>query len=146
MPSFRFGATDLRLPSDVRAPHWQTAWARALLRVTSAKIARPNERISVDHELLKDITHFKVLLKKHDATSVDMGKMFTDKAYAREVLNAAAKTDNEELVRLSAQLTMRLGLAGPTAPTVSPVTEAIETAAPTPEEPPKTKYVFGARG
>jgi hypothetical protein len=97
----------------------------------------------MDQELLKELAHLKMLLKKQNGTSVDLGKLLSDKTYAAEVLGVAEETDNPPLVMLAIDLKARLGLI-PDAPTNAPA-----AAAPAPEDPdkpPQKKYVFGTRG
>ncbi|MBL8522456.1 MAG: hypothetical protein JNN20_02085 [Betaproteobacteria bacterium] len=96
----------------------------------------------MDQALLKELAHFKLLLKKTANHSTDIEKLLSDKAYAKQVLSLAEESDNEELIVMALDLKDKLGLLPQPGKAVEakPEEEASE------EDKNKGKYVFGARG
>lgn len=94
----------------------------------------------MDQSLLKELAHFKVLLKKATQHSTDIERLITDPAYGKQVLGMAEEADSEELVVLALELKDKLGLLPqPGAPAVKPVDAA-------PVNGDEKKYVKGLRG
>lgn len=95
----------------------------------------------MDQALLKELAHFKLLLKKTASHSTDIEKLLSDKAYGKEVLSLAEESDNEELILMALDLKDKLGLLPqPGKAAEAKPEDAIE------EDKNKGKYVFGARG
>jgi len=91
----------------------------------------------MDHELLKELAHFKVLLRKAKQHSTDIERLISDPPYAKQVLSLAEEADSEELVLMALDLKDKLGLLPqPGVPKVEPVADAEEG----------QKYVKGLRG
>jgi hypothetical protein len=94
----------------------------------------------MDQSLLKELAHFKVLLKKATQHSTDIERLITDREYGKQVLSMAEEADNEQLVVLALELKDKLGLLPqPGAPTL----RAVESA---PVQGDEKKYVKGLRG
>jgi hypothetical protein len=102
----------------------------------------------MDQELLKELAHFKVMLKKQTGLSADISKLMTDKAYGLSTLSAAEECDDVDLITLALTLKSKLGLLPqPRAQSAAPAPAPAPAAKPEPEpEKPKGKYVFGTRG
>ena len=96
----------------------------------------------MDQALLKELAHFKLLLKKTASHSTDIEKLLSDKAYGKEVLSLAEESDNEELVLMALDLKDKLGLLPQ--PNRAAELKAAEKA--DEEVKPQDKYKFGARG
>ena len=64
----------------------------------------------IDHELMKDIAHFKQATKKVLRLSVDITRLVHEPDYARRALNTGEESDDEELVMLSLRIKTRLGI------------------------------------
>ena len=95
----------------------------------------------MDHELLKQLAKFKMLLRRSANHSVDIEKLLADRAYAKQVLSIAEEADSEELVVMALELKDKLGLLSQPA---APAAKANDK--PEDDEKPKDKYVFGPRG
>ena len=114
----------------------------------------------MDHELLKGLAKFKILIKQKTGESIDITKLIKDRDYATEVFARGSALDSEEAEILMIDLQDRLGRFAPSAgvtysahinaaekaPKV--IAEAIPAVEPTPEAKPApaAKYVLGARG
>ena len=96
----------------------------------------------MDQAMLKELAHFKLLLKKTASHSTDIEKLLTDKAYAKQVLSLAEESDNEELILMALDLKDKLGLL----PQANSAPESKPEEAEPEEGKAKDKYVFGARG
>lgn len=101
----------------------------------------------MNQQLIKELAHFKVVLKQTHAISADLAKLLSDRTYAADILGKAEESNNEDLVVLAIDLKAKLGLL-PDAPAMAPPAAApVEAAAPVKEEEtPAAKYVFGTRG
>ncbi len=95
----------------------------------------------MDQALLKELAHFKLLLKKTANHSTDIEKLLSDKAYGKQVLSLAEESDNEELIVMALDLKDKLGLLPQ--PGKSAETKPAENEE---KEKPQDKYKFGARG
>jgi hypothetical protein len=95
----------------------------------------------MDQALLKELAHFKLLLKKTASHSTDIEKLLSDKAYGKQVLSLAEESDNEELILMALDLKDKLGLLPQPGKAVE--TKPAENEV---EEKPQDKYKFGARG
>lgn len=94
----------------------------------------------MDQSLLKELAHFKVLLKKATQHSTDIERLISDPAYGKQVLSMAEEADSEELVVLALELKDKLGLLPqPGKPSVKPAEAA-------PVNGEEQKYVKGLRG
>ncbi len=110
----------------------------------------------MDQALLKELAHFKVMLKKQLGISADISKLMSDKAYGLATLTAAEDCNDVDLITLALTLKDKLGLlptigaapAAPSAPAPTAKTAAPAAKADAPAEPDKAanKYVFGTRG
>ncbi len=93
----------------------------------------------MDQTLLKELAHFKVLLRKATQHSTDIERLITDPAYGKQILSLAEEADSEELVVLALELKDKLGLL----PQPNAAVKAVEPAT----APADTnKYVKGLRG
>jgi hypothetical protein len=90
----------------------------------------------MDHELLKLLAHFKILLKKERGVQVDVEKLLHDAAYGRQMLAVAEETQSEALVLLALTIRDKFGHLD-----VAPAPRAAEESAAMPGR----KYVHGAR-
>lgn len=122
----------------------------------------------MDHELLKGLAKFKILIKQKTGESIDITKLIKDRDYATAVFARGSELDSEEAEILMIDLQDRLGRFAPSAGvTYSAHINAPEKAtkviagaelvgaaaatpapAPAPETKPApvAKYVLGARG
>jgi hypothetical protein len=116
----------------------------------------------MDHELLKGLARFKILIKQKTGESIDITKLIKDRDYATEVFARGSALDSEEAEILMIDLQDRLGRFAPSAGvTYSAHINAPEKANPAvlnaevvvaPEVAPEAKpaapakYVLGARG
>ncbi|MEQ1518877.1 MAG: hypothetical protein ABL931_20545 [Usitatibacteraceae bacterium] len=96
----------------------------------------------MDQALLKELSHFKLLLRKTANHSADISRLLSDKSYAKQVLSIAEESDNEVLIMLAISLKDKLGLL----PQVGAATEVKPKDADGEDDKPKNKYVFGPRG
>ena len=115
----------------------------------------------MDHELLKGLAKFKVLIKQKTDESIDITRLIKDRDYATEVFARGSALNLEEAEILMIDLQDRLGRFAPASGVTysahinapekapKPVNEKIEaTPAVEPEVKPApvAKYVLGARG
>jgi hypothetical protein len=114
----------------------------------------------MDHELLKGLAKFKILIKQKTGESIDITKLIKDSAYATEVFARGSALDSEDAEILMIDLQDRLGRFAPSAgvtysahinaPEKAPkvIAETVPTPEPAPEVKPAApaKYVLGARG
>lgn len=99
----------------------------------------------MDQALLRQLAQFKLLLRKASNHSVDIEKLISDRAYAKQVLSLAEESDNEVLILLALELKDKLGMLPKAAPAeTKPATEKAKDDAT--DAATKGKYVFGARG
>jgi hypothetical protein len=64
----------------------------------------------MDQNEMRLIAHFKVLLSKLTGNKIDLVRFSNDNAYAKQVLEIGAASENEELIVVSMQLMERRGL------------------------------------
>lgn len=114
----------------------------------------------MDHELLKGLARFKILIKQKTGESIDITKLIKDRNYATEVFARGSALDSEEAEILMIDLQDRLGRFAPSAgvtysahinapeKATTAVADAAPAVEPTPEAKPApvAKYVLGARG
>jgi len=91
----------------------------------------------MDQETLKLLAKVKVAARKALGLEIDVQKLTHDAAYAREVLEKASQSDNEDLVLAAITLQDRFGLLAEKPSTEEPAE---------PEARATEKYKFGARG
>ncbi|HKQ30857.1 MAG TPA: hypothetical protein VJS66_06195 [Burkholderiales bacterium] len=63
----------------------------------------------MDQNEMRLIARYKVLLSKHNGNKIDLVKFSSDNAYAKQVLEIGAASDNEELIVVAMQLMERRG-------------------------------------
>jgi hypothetical protein len=109
----------------------------------------------MDQALLKELAHFKVMLKKQLGVSADISKLMADREYGLATLTAAEECDDVDLITLALTLKSKLGLLPVAGAAPAPVaSKSTSPAAPAakPNEVAETdkaaanKYVFGTRG
>jgi hypothetical protein len=91
----------------------------------------------MEHELLKLLAQFRILLKKERGAHLDLEKMMNDAGYARQALAQAEDCDNEMLVMLSISLREKLGFLKAAAARPAETKQ--------PEAAQAVKYLRGAR-
>jgi hypothetical protein len=92
---------------------------------------------AMDQETLKQLAHFKIMLKREKGLQVDLEKLLNDSAYGRQMLSAAEDSDKEELVLLALTLRDKFGHLK-VAPAAKPEEKKDD-------KPPPGKYMHGAR-
>ena len=94
----------------------------------------------MDQTLLKELAHFKVLLRKATQHSADIERLITDPAYGKQILSLAEEADSEDLVLLALELKDKLGLLP------QPGAAATKDVEPVAAPADANKYVKGLRG
>jgi hypothetical protein len=64
----------------------------------------------MDQNEMRLVAHFKVLLSKQTGNKIDLVKFSSDNGYAKQVLEIAIASENEELIVIAMQLMARRGL------------------------------------
>ncbi len=114
----------------------------------------------MDHELLKGLAKFKILLKQKTNESIDITRLIKDRDYATEVFARGSALESEEAEMLMIDLQDRLGRFAPStgvtysahinAPeklsTAKPIAAADAASAVEVKPTAPAKYVLGARG
>lgn len=115
---------------------------------------------TLSRDELGKLAQFKLLMRKIHQYSVDLSALVKDQEYARQVLDLAEDTDQEDLMLLAIELRAQFGLLttldAVTAPIVTPqqpdlgvtvagsIEEPPELETP-PEDKPKDRYRFSLR-
>ena len=64
----------------------------------------------MDQNEIRLVAHLKVLSSKQTGNKIDLVRFSSDNGYAKQVLEAAIASDNEELIVVAMQLMERRGL------------------------------------